>query len=119
VRQSASGSLTERFQQQVREKIAAFGEFLTVTRPGNGTTRQVEFLPQPLRPSQADSLIAEGLWNLGENMPHNFVCQAGSDVQERDLIGPYSGNLWRVLTVTPTRLNGVVVGMECVATRED
>lgn len=117
MRQSSSGSLAERFGQQVREKIALFGEDLSVTRPRDGTTRTVRFLPQPQGAEEANTLFVEGLWNLSEPMPHSFVCAAGSDVQEKDMIA-YQGFSWRVLTVTPTRLGGGTVGMECPAVRE-
>lgn len=117
MRQSASGSLAERFGQQVSEKITIFGEDLTVTRPSDGTTRTVRFLLLPMRPDQASDLVAEGLWNLGEPMPHNFVCALGSDVQEKDTL-VYAGQTWRILTVTPTRLGGATVGIECPAVRE-
>lgn len=117
MRQSGQSSIAQQFGQAVTDSIARFGEDLTVTRPADGTARIVRFLPEPQGAEEANTLLAEGLWNLSEPMPHSFVCAAGSDVQEKDMIA-YQGFSWRVLTVTPTRLGGGTVGMECPAVRE-
>lgn len=117
MRQSGQISIAQQFGQAVTDSIARFGEDLTVTRPADGTARIVRFLPQPQGGEEANTLLAEGLWNLSEPMPHCFVCAEGSDVQEKDTL-VYAGQTWRILTVTPTRLSGGAVGIECPAVRE-
>jgi hypothetical protein len=110
----------------LRNRMAAVirqrGQKLTVTRPatsqgGTATTRSVYFLPQPLKDS-GNNFMIEGAGNVAEPNDHDFVCVGGSDVQEKDIIGPYLDAYWRVNNTNESPLSGTAPTMHCFATRE-
>src|ERR1019366_3512436 len=103
--------------------IARRGELLTVTAPAKiGIAKQVARIymqPQPISIKGAQQFGMEGALNYLADKPHAFICALGTMVGTAPISAghdvAYNGETYKILTVTPYRLGGVSLALNCVA----
>lgn len=102
--------------------ICQFGEWVTVnrrasTQGGAITSQRLRCMPQPVSWTNASQLGIEGIDNIAESMPVNFIFEYTADIDPvKDTI-VWNGWNHRVLTVKPNRLHSTTLGKEALGIR--
>ncbi len=117
------GKAAARLKQRYTQWIQSLGEPVVVTRRatmggGTVTAQTLYCLPEPLKVNGSGPMDEEGLLNVGEENPHDFVFDGDADVQETTDVITWNGQKWRVLNVNPQRLNGLTVLLHVYGARQ-
>ncbi len=105
----------------VNAEIRMAGQTLLVTTPGKDgqptISRSIRFLPQPLSASSAADLDLEGVMNMAEGQPTDFICAGNETVYVNDEIA-FDGGVYLVLAAPQADwLQGVALMRHCVCKR--
>lgn len=118
----AGNGIAAQMRREVRAKIVAWGEYVTLERRNddgshNPYTTRLKCLPQPVS-LDSGTLQLEGIVNISEANPHEFVFEGGVDVRWATDKIIYNGYVWRILNTNDIRAAGGNVALHAYAVIE-